>query len=617
MLRHLIPGILFLLFNGLLQAQGNVQDCVGAIPVCQTNISNPNSYSGVGNVPNEINTTTSCIGGGETNSVWYALTIQSPGDLSFLLSPITPSDYDWAVFNLTNASCSDIFTDASLLVSCNFQPVNGPTGPNGNTSGGAEFNPVIPVQAGETYMIFINNYSANNGGFDLDFSTSTAQIFDNTAPSITGLAAPLACNVSNITLQLSEPVSCSGFSAGMFALNGPSGNIGIASVSCTGGGQYSDQLLITLSQPLTVSGAYSLSLNSGSISDLCGNTMTPGSTAPLNFNFTGISLSNPATTASLCYAPTGSASVTVNGGSPPLSYSWSPGAGPNGPVWNNIAGGTYTLTVSDANGCSATETFVVPTQYDFSIATSQLPDTCGKGAGSATVIVTGTSGPFTIYWPGPDTNLTSVNGLYGDSAYIVTVTDANNCTLTDTIFVQDIRNDSLLSVIQFLHDTVDILMPYATLINASQYYQDFMWLYLDQSDSLTVSPTIELPDGGSYPISLIVYDQNGCTDTSTRDIYVASEIYYYIPNAFTPNGNGRNEIWQPKGIGFDTTTYVMRIFDGWGNMLYMTRDKDAGWDGRDRQGKMCPPGTYVYRITMEGIEIDDYGDFKGHIILIR
>lgn len=617
MSRHLIITVILLFSVTLVRAQGNVQDCVGAIPVCQTQISNPTAYTGPGNVPNEINTTTSCIGGGETNSVWYALTIQTAGDLSFLLSPISPSDYDWAVFNLTNANCSDIFTNAALLVSCNFQPVNGPTGPNGNTAAGAEFNAVIPVQAGETYMIFINNYSNNNGGFNLDFSTSTAQIFDNLPPSITGLAAPLVCNAGTITLQLSEPVNCSGFSSGMFTLSGPGGNVGIASVGCVGGGQLSDQLQITLTQPLTVSGAYSLTLNSGSISDLCGNSMTPGSSAPLNFNFTGISLSNPATTASLCYAPTGSASVTVNGGAPPLTYTWTPAGGPNGPVWNNIAGGAYSLTVTDVNGCSATETFVVPTQYDFAINTAQVPDTCGKGAGSAGVTVNGTSGPFTIYWPQLDTNLANVNGLYGDSAYIVTVTDANNCTLSDTVFVQDIRNDSLLSVIQFLHDTVDILMPYATLINASQHYQDFMWGYLDQSDSINVSPTIELPDGGAYPITLIVYDQNGCTDTSTRDIYVASEIYYYIPNAFTPNGNGRNEIWQPKGIGFDSTTYVLRVFDGWGNMLYMTRDKNAGWDGRDRQGKMCPPGTYVYRITMEGIEIDDYGDFKGHIILIR
>lgn len=617
MSRHLIIIVILLFSATLVRAQGNVQDCVGAIPVCQTQISNPTAYTGPGNVPNEINTTTSCIGGGETNSVWYALTIQTAGDLSFLLSPISPSDYDWAVFNLTNASCSDIFTNAALLVSCNFQPVNGPTGPNGNTAAGAEFNPVIPVQAGETYMIFINNYSNNNGGFNLDFSTSTAQIFDNLPPGITGLAAPLVCNASTITLQLSEPVSCSGFSSGMFTLSGPGGNVGIASVGCVGGGQLSDQLQITLTQPLTVSGAYSLTLNSGSISDLCGNAMTPGSSAPLNFNFTGISLSNPATTASLCYAPTGSASVTVNGGAPPLTYTWTPAGGPNGPVWNNIAGGSYSLTVTDVNGCSATETFVVPTQYDFAISTAQVPDTCGKGAGSASVAVNGTSGPFTIYWPQLDTNLAGVGGLYGDSAYIVTVTDANNCTLSDTVFVQDIRNDSLLSVIQFLHDTVDILMPYATLINASQHYQDFKWTYLDQSDSINVSPTIELPDGGAYPVTLIVYDQNGCTDTSTRDIYVASEIYYYIPNAFTPNGNGRNEIWQPKGIGFDSTTYVLRVFDGWGNMLYMTRDKNAGWDGRDRQGKMCPPGTYVYRITMEGIEIDDYGDFKGHIILIR
>lgn len=615
-----VYSLLLLLWSSVFSySQGNPQDCIGAIPVCSNTINNTISYLGSGNIPNEINSTSSCIGGGEVNSVWYAVTIQTAGDFGFLLTPQSPTDYDWAVFNLSNATCADIFTNPALLVSCNFAPVNTATGPNGNNAPGIGFNSMIPVQAGETYIVFINKYGANNSAFDLDFSMSTAQIFDNNPPSIVGLAAPLVCNANSFTLQLSEAIKCGTFAANTFTVNGPSGPIGVASVACAGTGMFSDQLVVNLSTPLTESGNYTVTLTNGSIQDLCGNAMTPGSSAPTQFQFAGITFSNPTVTTSLCYQATGSAAVTVNGGTVPLQFVWTPAGGPNASTWNSIFGGEYSLTVTDANGCSNTQDFVVPTQYDFALQSTQTPDTCSKGVGIGQVTITGTSGPYTIEWL-HNGNSGSVDAtLIGDSAYVVSVTDKDGCKLLDTLFVQDIRNDSLLSQFHFVKDTVDILLPIGQAVNESQNYVSFLWLLPspNENDSVNLSPTFFLPNGGFWPIELVVRDQNGCTDTSMREIYVAPDIYYFIPNTFTPNGNVRNDIWKPAGIGFDTATYFMRIYNRWGEIVYTTADHKEGWDGNDLKGRPCPSDTYVYRITMNGLELEDYGDFKGFVNLIR
>ena len=100
--------------------------------MCQSTYSEANSPVGTGNYPDEINNAISCLGGGEVAGQWYTFTVQNSGQFCFSIVPNNlANDYDWAVFNLTNATCADIFTTASLQVSCNFSGVSGVTGANG------------------------------------------------------------------------------------------------------------------------------------------------------------------------------------------------------------------------------------------------------------------------------------------------------------------------------------------------------------------------------------------------------------------------------------------------------------------------------------------------------
>lgn len=187
-MKKLYPVVLIMLaFLCRITAQTpTVQDCLGAIPVSQQIYYQDSSFTGTGNYPNEISSAgcpASCLLTGEMNDVWYILTVQTTGNLCFNIIPNSSSDdYDWAVFNLTNATCADIYSDTSLMVSCNFSASSGTTGANGldsitcAASSAGPNNAKIPMSAGEIFVLNISNYSATQSGYTLDFSCTDSTI---------------------------------------------------------------------------------------------------------------------------------------------------------------------------------------------------------------------------------------------------------------------------------------------------------------------------------------------------------------------------------------------------------------------------------------------------------
>ncbi|MBL0053741.1 MAG: SprB repeat-containing protein [Bacteroidetes bacterium] len=123
----------------------------------------------------------------------------------------------------------------------------------------------------------------------------------------------------------------------------------------------------------------------------------------------------------------GTAAVVATGGTAPYSYVWNTGGSLNN-IWNLIAG-TYTVTVTDANGCIATNNIVVtqPAVLD-TISTSSTAATCGACNGTGTATITGGTLPYTYLWGNGNTNAIAT-GLCGGNNFVV-VTDANGCTIT-------------------------------------------------------------------------------------------------------------------------------------------------------------------------------------------
>ena len=171
-------------------------------------------------------------------SLWYTFTVTEPGNLSFILNPNNSADdYDWGMFEITNGGCAGILAQdgSSPEVSCNSYGSfgdNGPTGIStadggtGNSNGpgdlnGPAYNADLDVQVGQTFALVVMNWSQSQEGYTIDFSGSTADIYDDEQPFI--VEATTNCNNNEAQIIFSEPIITSTVDLDDFSLTGPGG----------------------------------------------------------------------------------------------------------------------------------------------------------------------------------------------------------------------------------------------------------------------------------------------------------------------------------------------------------------------------------------------------------
>ena len=359
--------------NVVFSQDASIQDCLGAIPVCQKIYTEDRAPIGSGNFV-DYNGSNTCVEN-ESNSIWYTFTVNESGMFGFLLTPENPlQDYDWILFDITNANCSDLFEDPSLIVSCNAAGnagCEGPTGATGATTfsnqgpncgtdpptmteGFSPFNDLIDVLAGNTYVLCILNFSADlSEGYTIDFGLSTdIGIFDETPPTIADISYLETCNGESINVQFSEYIQCATIAADNFGINGANGpyTLSMESVNCDAGGNYSRNFTLNISPPLEFGETYDLSLVTDGVSevlDLCDNPASPmtidGFSGPVLFETADL---GPDT--SICAGTTVSLSnrFTIAGG-----FSWSTGSFT--PRIEVDQPGIYSLTITTACGPTA------------------------------------------------------------------------------------------------------------------------------------------------------------------------------------------------------------------------------------------------------------------------
>jgi gliding motility-associated-like protein len=116
-------------------------------------------------------------------------------------------------------------------------------------------------------------------------------------------------------------------------------------------------------------------------------------------------------------------------------------------------------------------------------------------------------------------------------------------------------------------------------------------------------------------VNLIVTSALGCRDTITHSLYVTPEFALYVPNAFSPTGDFKNEIFTPQGIGIDEERYNMYIYNRWGELIYETNNFAKGWDGKI-DGNVVQIDTYVYKIIVYDLRSEKH-TLTGHVTVVR
>lgn len=144
------------------------------------------------------------------------------------------------------------------------------------------------------------------------------------------------------------------------------------------------------------------------------------------------------------------------------------------------------------------------------------------------------------------------------------------------------------------------------------------WYFMNtaQYTSTQQNPTFAYTEPGTYVVTLIVKSNQGCMDTLLRPLVVGEDYGLYVPNAFTPNEDGFNDVFQPKGFGI--VKYELYIFDRWGEKLFHTKTFEEAWNGtyQGRSDKLCKDDVYVWLINATDV-FGKAHELKGHVTLLK
>ena len=348
------------------------------------------------------------------------------------------------------------------------------------------------------------------------------------------------------------------------------------------------------------------------------------SDASVAINVTSLTSANLAVSGAtaICVGSTATIASSVSGNTGPVTTAWSGGLGSgSGPFTvTPLSSTTYTVTVTDV--CGHSETSSVP------VIVHPLPviDIVPQSATACNEVTMNfvdnstTNAGAQYSWSfgdGASSSQVSPWHTYGSSGVYnigLTVTSPFGCVnamgTTSTITV------NTNSHAEFKSQAVDgtTISPVYRFHNLSSNSASYMWDFGDGTTSTISAPEHTYAQQGEYTVKLYTSSSAGCMDSTIDVIQIRPMFTIYIPNAFTPDGNGTNDLFSAKGD--EISEFKMMIFDRWGEMIFQTDDINQGWDGKARGGsKPSENGVYVYKITVRDFE-QRYHDYTGHVTLL-
>lgn len=563
-----------------------------------------------------------------------------------------------------------------------------PVSCNGGSNGAAQ---VLASGGTGTYVYSWNSVPPQSGPAAINLSAGTYVV------SITDGNGCQALTVANISQP--APLSATINGASNVTCNG--GNNGSASVTAAGGtGPYSYAWSTVPVQTSPFANNLAAGTQTVSITDANGcatvTTVTILEPAPVTITTLGND--------TVCPAQPAVISAMGNGGNGPYTYNWNVPLG-NGPQYTvyPTQPTSYIVQAVDASGCVSTPDTILLDVFQFSPANLSMSPSTSICAGNSAVVscaVTGNTGPVLWNWNVAGWNTAGPYTVQPQTTttYVVTATNVCNVSVTAstlvtvnqlpvvllqpqtisgcdearlTIFDNNAGNSGCFYAWDFgdgytgtgspvFHDysvsgtytiTVVATSTAGCVGNASTVAQvtvytspnasftvssteittleptvvftdlsssntlGWFWNFGDTTTSTTPSPTHTYTGRGTYQVMLVVTGDGGCTDTAWQTIEVSPEQTLFVPNAFTPNGDGKNDVF--LAVGLEIIAFNMDIYDRWGNHIFATDRMEIGWDGTaNKGGEVAQQDVYVYKI----VATDFTGRVQkltGHVSLLK
>jgi len=230
----------------------------------------------------------------------------------------------------------------------------------------------------------------------------------------------------------------------------------------------------------------------------------------------------------------------------------------------------------------------------------------------------GGTGEYDYYWTGPS-NFSStdkelkITGIqaYQAGDYQLTVTDTIDCTSQKSMELIVSENP-----VAAFHGTDTLVVDSGYLLNAGAGHAHYLWNTGDSIES------IEIYSEGMYIVEM--ESQMGCIGSDSVYVKLIEDelpppdpaFNLFIPNAFSPDGDGVNDVFRVEGDGSRIYNLQTRIYDRWGGLVFSSSGIENGWDGK-KNGKDCPGGVYVYKIVFSVDDVPGNQERVGTVMLVR
>jgi gliding motility-associated-like protein len=197
----------------------------------------------------------------------------------------------------------------------------------------------------------------------------------------------------------------------------------------------------------------------------------------------------------------------------------------------------------------------------------------------------------------------------------LTVTSSYGCNMSDTLNYPVVVYPHPAAAFSASPNEVSIYEPNIQFYDESEGATLWDWDLGDFETSIMQNPYHTYPDTGTYLVTQIAINQYGCRDTVQHPVKIIGETTTFIPNAFTPDENGLNDVFAPKLYGI--TEFSMSVFDRWGNEIFQTNDMAEGWNGRvNNTGELVQQDVYVYKIFTRDL-LHNKHNYVGRVTVVK
>ncbi len=309
----------------------------------------------------------------------------------------------------------------------------------------------------------------------------------------------------------------------------------------------------------------------------------------------------------------GSASALVNGGLPPYTYNWN-GTPSNSTELPLVSAGIYQLTVSDAMGCSQVIDFNIG-EHSIDLAATHADVSC-FGYSDGEIVVENVNPGWTFSLNGGPFTNSPLMGNLPAANYSLTVMDEFGCEYESSFLI----NQPPPVIIDVIQDTTIVLGEDIFLLSNNNWDDllDYLWTPAESLDCDLCPIPVATP-AQTTVYQVVVTNENGCTGTDEVEIVVRSG-HVFIPNVFSPDNNGSNDLFMIHADQSVARVLDFRIFSRWGEVVFEANnfppnEPDFAWDGSYRGDRM-DPAVFVYYALIEFVD-GSQELFKGGVTLVK